>query len=138
MQRVEIMPGFPGLDRIPRDGSPGIYPVEARAVAEALRGLGWEAVYATAEHRHVDAGDGACWLPVLRFGEDTRARTAAEVTARLVDAVGAGREVIHLEYHRRAGGGTEKLRASGSAADLTGLLRTVAAEDVGQGTAGPG
>ncbi|GIG68404.1 hypothetical protein [Phytomonospora endophytica] len=129
MRRVEITPGFPGLDRIPRDTSPGIYPVEARAAVGALRTLGWDAVYATGEHRHVDAGDGACWLPLLRFGEETRARVAADVMTRLVDAVGDGREVIHLEYHRRTDGGTEKLRASGSAADLKGLLRTVAAED---------
>ena len=48
MRRVEITPGFPGLDRIPRDTSPGIYPVEARAVVEALRESGWDAVYTTA------------------------------------------------------------------------------------------
>lgn len=128
MQRVEITPGFPGLDRIPRDTSPGIYPVEARAVAEALRGLGWDAVYAGEERQHVDAEDGARWLPILRFGEETSAREAAEVMAQLVDAVAAGRDVIHMEYHRRTGGGTEKLRASGSDADLKGLLRTVADE----------
>jgi len=129
MRRVEITPGFPGLDRIPRDTSPGIYPVEARAVTEALRGLGWEAVYAGGERQHVDAEDGACWLPILRFSEETPARDAAEVMARLVDTVGTGRNVIHLEYHRRTDGGTEKLRASGSTADLKGLLRTVADED---------
>lgn len=128
MRRVEIMPGFPGLDRIPRDTSPGIYPVEARALTGTLAGFGWEAVYAGEERQYVDAGDGACWLPILRFGAETPAREAAEVVARLVDAVGAGREVIHLEYHRRTGGGTEKLRASGSAADLRGLLATVADE----------
>ena len=46
---------------------------------------------------------------------------------RLVDAA-ADADVIHMEYHRRRDGGTEKLRASGSAADLKGLLRTVATE----------
>ncbi|MEV0646165.1 hypothetical protein AB0I28_12965 [Phytomonospora sp. NPDC050363] len=130
MPSVTVTPGFPGLDKIPRDTSPGIYPVEARDVAEALRGLGWEVVYADepGARRHVDAEDGACWLPVLRFGEETDGRAAAAVMTGLVDAVGAARDVIHLEYHRRTGGGTEKLRASGSAADLKGMLRTVADE----------
>lgn len=128
MPVVTITPGFPGLDRVPRDSSPGLYPVEAREVADALRGLGWDAVYASAEHRHVDMEDGACWLPVLRFGEEVTAGDAAAVMARLLDAVAADRAVIHLEYHRRTGGGTEKLRASGGLGELKGLLRTVADE----------
>ncbi|GLZ80239.1 hypothetical protein Afil01_50460 [Actinorhabdospora filicis] len=122
---VIVRSGFPGLDRVPRDA--GIYPVEARAVAEALERAGWRVEFADAVPKFV-AMDEDVWLPVLRFEDPVPGERAAGAVSALVDALDAGGK-LHLEYHRRTGDGhVENLRASGTAADLRGLLATVARE----------
>lgn len=131
MARLLIARGFPGLDRIPRDTVPGLYPVEARTTEAALRELGWEPAYEDGPDARsfADVGDGAYWLPVLRFDETVTATGAAETVAALLDAVAPERDVVHMEVQRRRDGGTEKLRGTGTPAQLKGLLRTVADED---------
>lgn len=125
MSLVIVQAGFPGLDRIPRDA--GIYPAEARRAAEALERDGWRVEFADADPRFV-VMDEDVWLPVLRFEDPVPGERAATAVAALVDVLDAGGK-LHLEYHRRTGDGhVENLRASGTAADLRGLLAAVARE----------
>ena len=130
MPRLLIARGFPGLDRIPRDTVPGLYPVEAGPVESALYDLGWDPEFedAPGARSFADMQDGAYWLPVLRFDETVTAAEASDTVARLIDTATQDRAVVHMEVQRRRDGGTEKLRGTGSAEQLKGLLRAVAAE----------